>query len=296
MAHTRDVRGRDKSGRTSLTPASASCAGNACRRGTILRRPSGNAEVEFLDVLVVGERLGVAVHHHAAVLQNVAVAREAQRHIGVLLGEQERHAFLVVEVFDDHENLLDDLRRQPHRRLVEQDHLRARHQRAADRAHLLLAARGVAGQRILALGQLGEIAIDHVDVALGRGLAVGPREGAGQQIFLDGEMAEAMAAFHHLDAAAPDQIVGRAVVHLGAVEQDRALGDLAAFGMQQIGDRLQRGGLAGAVGPEQRHDAALRHVERHALEHQNDAVVDDLDVAHREKRLLGGGRCGDCGR
>ena len=42
-----------------------------------------------------------------------------------------------------------------------------------------------------------------------------------------------------------------------AVEHDRALGDLAALGMQQVGDRLQRRGLAGAVGAEQRHDAAL---------------------------------------
>jgi hypothetical protein len=33
------------------------------------------------------------------------------------------------------------------RRLVEQDHLRVGHQRAADGAHLLLAAGGVAGLR-----------------------------------------------------------------------------------------------------------------------------------------------------
>ncbi len=45
-----------------------------------------------------------------------------------------------------------------------------------------------------------------------------------------------------------------------AVEHDRALGDLAALGMQQVGDRLQRRRLAGAVGAEQRDDAALRHV------------------------------------
>ena len=71
---------------------------------------------------------------------------------------------------------------------------------------------------------------------------------------------------------------GDSVLHLVAVEHDRALGDLAALGMQQVGDRLQRRGLAGAVGAEQRHDAALRHVERHALEHQDDVVVDHLDI------------------
>ena len=36
--------------------------------------------------------------------------------------------------------LLDDHRRQPHRRLVEQQHPRPGHQRATDRHHLLLAA------------------------------------------------------------------------------------------------------------------------------------------------------------
>jgi hypothetical protein len=49
----------------------------------------------------------------------------------------------LVEVLHDLEHLLDDLRREAHRRLVEQHHLRVGHQRAADRAHLLLAARGV---------------------------------------------------------------------------------------------------------------------------------------------------------
>ena len=45
-------------------------------------------------------------------------------------------------------------------------------------------------------------------------------------------------------------------LHPLAVEHDRALGDLAALGTQQVGDRLQRRRLAGAVGAEQRHDAA----------------------------------------
>src|SRR3989442_15144651 len=57
----------------------------------------GDPEVELLDVLVLAERLGLAVEHHAAVLQHIAVARAFERHERVLLGEQERHAFLGVE-------------------------------------------------------------------------------------------------------------------------------------------------------------------------------------------------------
>src|SRR5262249_59367079 len=67
-----------------------------------------------------------------------------------------------------------------------------------------------------------------------------------------------------------------------AVELDRALGDLAALGAQQARDRLERGGLAGAVGAEQRRDPALADVERHALEDEDHAVVDDLDVVEAQ--------------
>ena len=50
--------------------------------------------------------------------------------------------------------------------------------------------------------------------------AVPAREGAGQQVLLDGQMAEAVAALHHLDAAAPHEIVGREAVDALALELD----------------------------------------------------------------------------
>src|SRR5579883_1947777 len=60
-----------------------------------------DAEVELLHVLVLGERAGLAVHDDAAVLENVAVARVIQRHVGVLLGEQEGDALARIEVAHD---------------------------------------------------------------------------------------------------------------------------------------------------------------------------------------------------
>src|SRR5690606_41537472 len=49
--------------------------------------------------------------------------------------------FPYTTLFRSVEDLLDDERGEPQRRLVEQEQLRPRHQRAADRQHLLLAAR-----------------------------------------------------------------------------------------------------------------------------------------------------------
>jgi hypothetical protein len=103
-------------------------------------------------------------------------------------------------------------------------------------------------------------------------------------------MGEAVAPFHHLDAAAPHQLAGRERVHLAAAEHDRPFGHRAALGGEQVGDRLERGRLAGTVGAEQRHDLALGHLERDAFEHQDDVVVDHLDIVDREDRLGGGRR------
>src|SRR6266851_5784350 len=96
-----------------------------------LAAAGGEAEIELLDVLVGAQAGRRAVEHDAAVLEDVAVIGVAQRDVGVLLGEEEAHPGVAVQAADDLEDLLDDLRRQPHRGLVEQDQLGLRHQRAA---------------------------------------------------------------------------------------------------------------------------------------------------------------------
>ena len=60
---------------------------------------------------------------------------------GVLLDEEHGQALARVEVGDDLEDLLDDERGEPERRLVEQQQFWPAHQRARDGEHLLLAAR-----------------------------------------------------------------------------------------------------------------------------------------------------------
>ena len=71
-------------------------------------------------------------------------------------------------VLDDVEDLLDEDRRQAHRRLVEEEDLGLGHQRAADREHLLLAARQRPGLLRLAFLEAREQAVDPLEVGLRR--------------------------------------------------------------------------------------------------------------------------------
>ncbi len=96
-------------------------------------------------------------------------------------------------------------------------------------------------------------------------------------------MRKAAAAFHHLHDPALDQVIGRQTLDPLAPVFDRALGDVAALALQQVRYRAQRRGLAGAVGTEQRDDAAFRNGQRHAFEHQDHMVIDDLDAIDVEQ-------------
>src|SRR5262249_56272411 len=94
----------------------------------------------------------------------------------------------------------------------------------------------------------------------------------------DRPMLEDVPALHDLQDGAADDVIRIAVMDGLALELDRALRDVPALGAQQARDRLERGRLAGAVGPEESDDAPLGDLERHALQDEDDVVVDDLHV------------------
>ncbi len=52
----------------------------------------------------------------------------------------------------------------------------------------------------------------------------------------------------------------------------------AALRAQQAADRLQRRAFASAVGAQQCHHGALRHIDRNALDGERYMIVDDLDI------------------
>ncbi len=66
---------------------------------------------------------------------------------------------------------------------------------------------------------------------------------------------------------------------------DRAFGHLAAFGMQQVRNGLQRRGLARAIAAQKRRDPALGHRQADAFQHEDDVIVDHLDIVDLKQRL-----------
>ena len=157
-----------------------------------------------------------------------------------------------VDRLHDLEQLLDDHRRQPERQLVDHQQLRAGDEGLAEREHLLLAARQVAGLLVPPLAQDREV-LEHLLGGLLHVLRVLAEQPAGQvEVLLDGERREhALAAGHQHDAGAPPSRWRRAG-DVDAVEGDRA----RPTGDDRPEIAAQQRRLAGAVRAEQRDDLA----------------------------------------
>ena len=110
---------------------------------------------------------------------------------------------------DDVEDLLDEERREAHRRLVHAQQPGARHQRAADRHHLLLAARERPRLLLLPLGEPREQRVDAVEVTVDGLLivAVLPLERPHEQVLEHGHSREEATALRRLRDAALDDVV-----------------------------------------------------------------------------------------
>src|SRR3954463_4144219 len=113
------------------------------------------------------------------------------------------------------------------------------------------------------------------------------RVGAREEVLFYRQVLEAVAAFPHLAKAALHELGGIEAIDALALVDDLAFSDVAALGAQQVRDGLQRGGLARAVGAEQRHDLPVLHLERDAAQHEDHVVEDDLDVREGEERWGG---------
>ena len=191
-----------------------------------------------------------------------------QRHVGVLLDQQDSDP-LLVDLPDDLEDIAHDQRRQPQRRLIHHDELGAAHQRAGHRQHLLLAAGKGTGLLPVTLLQAREELVAPLDVVV---QLIPAQVRADLHIFQHRHIREYPAALRHQrDAALDDLIAGFAQQLLAVV------GNGALLCLHLARDGAQGGGFSGAVGADQRNDAALRHLEGNTLD-GTDAAVADVQI------------------
>ena len=133
--------------------------------------------------------------------------------------------------------------------------------------------RMLAGSRARSL-RAGNFSIHGIDV--GGNLLVGAHIGAHHQVFSDRHSGQDAAAFRRLGDAGADDLVGPIGVNLRAVKGDRALARL-----DDAGDGLQQGRLAGAIGADQSDDLAFLDGQSDAMQHFDFAVT-GMDVLNRK--------------
>ena len=161
-------------------------------------------EVELLDVVLLAQPLAGVFHDDAAVLQHVAVVGDVERHVRVLLDQEQRRAALAVDADDDLEDLARQARRQAEARLVEQDQSAAPPSARARCEHLLLPAReqpGRPGARARAGSGSSRRPFPCRAPTASRSRA---RVGAHQQVVAHRQQREHLAPFGHVAEAAPD--------------------------------------------------------------------------------------------
>ena len=135
---------------------------------------------------------------------------DAEHLVGELLDDQDRDV-VGGDALHDVVELLDDERREPHRQLVEQQHLRVGAERARDREHLLLATRQRAAiclRRSFRRGKRAYARSSTVDNDM-------PAVGHHAEVLGHGEVREDAAALGDDAQAVARQAVGGATVDAG---------------------------------------------------------------------------------
>src|SRR6185437_16934731 len=149
--------------------------------GSPTRAGASHAQI-VVKLVKIGFELGIGeTVDDATILHHVIAIRNRRGEAKILLHQQDGET-LLLERSDGPADLLDDDRRKPLRRLVEQKETGARAQDAPDGEHLLLAAgklRPLAREALLEIGKELENAIEFEPAR--------PHLGRQQQIFLDVE-------------------------------------------------------------------------------------------------------------
>src|SRR6516164_9662957 len=110
------------------------------------------SQVGGADLRIVEEVRTFALMRDAAGFQDVGMISDSERLVSHLLYKQDRESCFP-QCADGVEDVLDNQRCEPERRLIQKEQLRLAHQRASDREHLLLASRHSASSLLLALSE-----------------------------------------------------------------------------------------------------------------------------------------------
>src|ERR1700682_1685829 len=101
--------------------------------------------------------------NHLPAIEHDRLARERERKPRMLLDDNDRKFSRAHQLADDFQKLMDDDRRQPFHRLVEEQELGIGHERTCDGQHLLLAARKLIAEIELALLEFRKILVNAGD-------------------------------------------------------------------------------------------------------------------------------------
>src|SRR5690606_5305974 len=240
------------------------------------------AQIELLYVRMAKQALGIAVQHHAAVLQHVTVVGDPERHARALLHQKNADAELVANLHQTFRQLADSNGRQTKRKLIDQKQVRRAHETRGDRQHLPLPARKQARLAALQLRKPREEVIDDLLHGASIGRTAAPRYDS--EILRHGQVWEYLVAFRNDRQPAPRDLVRRPVFQMRAAEENGSLGHARVVEPEKTGYGAQRRGLARPVGAENGDDLALAHLQAHSLYGRDRPLIDDLQLVDGKQR------------
>src|SRR5687768_14173066 len=192
--------------------------------------PAAGAQVELADVLVRAQPLRRAVEDDAPVLHHVPVVRHLERHLRVLLHDEQRD----LQAVPDHAQALHELanheRRETQGELVDEQQLRRAHEGGGDAEHLALAAGKVAGFALREACELRKILVRRL---LGEALAAH----GGLQVLVDRQVLEDLAALRDQRGAEARHPMRRPVLDALAIEDDGSFGHPCVVESEEARDR-----------------------------------------------------------
>ncbi len=109
--------------------------------------------------------------------------------------------------------------------------------------------------------------VNHLNTFLNLCL-IAAGESSQHQVLVNAQLRKNPTSLRHMSKSLLHKSMSRHMSDFLAVIEN-----MSGTGRNQAGDGLQRGGLAGAVRTDKRHDLALFHMEGDALQRLNDAVI-----------------------